>query len=151
MRSMFVAAIAALLAWPAFADSFDFASGQVVTHRGTNVTLEKGATNDLDHDNQMECTSDAGCSIVVQTLITFAPDELVLGPGDTICTYVDGLAAQPPCLPFAGYTFQPTFQGMPALSKGVHKVRTKIKVQQYQGPNVVISQYQIVYTLYNHQ
>ena len=140
MRYLFAATAAALLSNAALADSFDFAGGHVVTHRGGPQNLPMGAYN-LDKKNKMTCVSDKGCSIVIQTQVNGASQ-------DTICTKVDGKDAQPPCTLTTGYAAA-TLQGVPNLAKGTHVVQTQITINEEAGLN--IRGFQVVYTLYEHQ
>jgi hypothetical protein len=146
MRPIFVVAAVALLSSPAFAESFNISGAQILTHRGSNIVLTTG-NNDLDKDNKLTCTSDNGCSLVIQTQTAF------LFPGRqysyNICTFVDGVAAAPPCKELSAVSgFLTTFQGAPALGKGDHRVTTTI---QSPNDNVIVTGFQLVYTLYQHQ
>jgi len=143
MRYLVLGLTATLLCCTAaFADSFDFAGGHVVTHRGGFQSLPMG-TDNLDRKNKMTCLSDKGCSLVIQTQVNDA------GEDDVVCTEVDGVAAAPPCTITGGGWATATFQGAPALAKGVHTIQTHITVNEVAGSN--IAGFQLVYTMYEHQ
>ena|SRR5215471_272794 len=145
MRVLLAACAIATLASPAMAESFNVTGMQVVTHRGSDVTLKTG-DNYVDRKNQLICTSDKGCSLVIQTQINFKDFQQVY----RICTLVDGVEAAPPCQeiipPYPGTVA--TFQGAPGLAKGTHTVQTDIWAQNSVGFRV--GSYQLVYTLYQH-
>ena len=150
MRTLIVAAAAVLLCGPVFADSFNFAGGQVVTHRGTDLQLVAGV-NKIDKKNNMTCTSDAGCSLAIETnFIADWKNDRFFFEG-VVCTYVDDVAADPGCVDqMAGYSSTLTsFQGKPALAKGTHVVQTTITVPSEE--NFHVEKYQLIYTLYQHQ
>ena len=64
----------------------------------------------------------------------------------TICTYVDGAAADPLCGDQYDYTIG-ALQGKPAIAKGDHIVRTTYKAI---STGQEVFSWQIVYTLYQH-
>jgi len=150
MRHLIVAAAAVLLSGHAFAESFNFSSGQVVTHRGSGLVLNLG-TNTIDRKNRMTCTSDAGCSLVIETQFINDQGRDSYDITGIICTYVDGVAADPGCALQGGTTrMVMSFQGKPSLSKGTHTVYTTFFVPSNQHQYHVLS-YQLVYTLYQRQ
>jgi hypothetical protein len=97
MRHLIVAAAVAGLSGPACAESFNFASGQVVTHRGNDLVLNIG-TNKIDRKNQMTCTSDTGCSLVIETQFINDQERDSYDLYGIACTYVDSVAADPGCV-----------------------------------------------------
>ena len=122
----------------AYAESFGVTGMDVVTHRDGFRQFPAGTT-DLDKSTKMTCTSDKGCSLIVQTKVS-------TGYSVTVCTAVDGANAPPPCVQQQSVGGITTFQGAPALSKGVHTVQTRLS-------SVVtgsLAGFQIVYTLYQH-
>jgi len=147
MRYLVATVAAALLCGPAFADNFNFSSGRVVTHRGSNVAVTTGLLN-LDKSNRMTCKSAAGCSLVIQTQVNFEGVNY-LTYNSTLCTLVDGVPADPGCQPMtSGSSGTVTsFQGRPSLPMGRHVVQTQINAAN----PATISQFQIVYTLYEHE
>jgi len=137
------------LCGPAFAESFNFSSGQVVTHRATDLQLVAGV-NKIDRKNTMTCTSDAGCSLVIETQFNadWVHDRFAMQ--GIICTYVDEVAADPGCREEVGTeSTLMSFQGKPSLTKGTHVVHTTFTVPSEE--NFHILNYQLVYTLYQHQ
>jgi len=135
----FAVAAITLFCSPAFSETFDFAGGHVVTHRGGSQPFIYGV-HDLDKPNVMTCVSEKGCSLVIQTQVNNAENSL-------ICTIVDGVAAAPPCIRTGGDAAATTFQGAPALAKGDHTVQTKLTVFQ----QLTIAGFQVVYTMYEYQ
>jgi hypothetical protein len=151
MRTLFAAVIIALLSNPAFAERFNFSGGQVVTHRGTVLTLNQNVVIDIDQKNKMTCLSDAGCSIVIQTEFVVDVLKAQSGPYVQICTYIDKVAADPGC-PFVSGGILSSFQGKPNVSKGEHVVQTTAYLQKVNNPDPVpISSWQVVYTLYQRE
>jgi hypothetical protein len=145
MRYVFAAIAMTLLATPAFGESFNFASGQVVTHRGTNITLKKGI-NVIDRKNHLTCTSDNGCSVVAQVQINFG----TVGEAFKSCVVIDGAESAPRC-EFMAPQYPgiiTLFQGAPALTKGDHTIETQVS-DYYDG--FTITSFQTVYTLYQHE
>lgn len=149
MRHLIVAAAVAFLCGPAFAESFNFASGQVTTHRGSDLVLNIG-TNKIDHKNKMTCTSDTGCSLVIETQFINDQERDSYDLYGIACTYVDGVAADPGCTLQGGTTRTVMgFQGKPSLPKGTHTVYTTFFVPS-NGHQYHLLSYRLVYTLYQH-
>jgi hypothetical protein len=125
---------------PANAESFSVTGTDVVTHRHGFEIFQVGTTN-LDKPTKMTCTSDKGCSLIIQT-------QVGTGYPVTVCTAVDGVDAAPPCYQVQSSVGVITFQGAPALSKGVHTVQTRLT--RPEPPIGYLTGFQIVYTLYQH-
>jgi len=102
----------------------------------------------LDKPNHVTCKSAKGCSLVAQTQVNFVPNEY-LTYNSTLCALVDGVPADPGCQSMtSGVTDTVmSFQGLPSLSAGRHVIQTQINAAN----SATISQFQIVYTLYEHQ
>ena len=99
----------------AYAESFNVTGMQIVTHRGSDITLKAGQNN-LDRNNILTCVSNKGCSVIAQTQLNLDNNN---DPLINICTYIDSIAAAPPCLSVQiNDALNPpitTFQGAPAL------------------------------------
>jgi hypothetical protein len=152
MRYLATAVVAILLSGPAFAESFNFSGGQVVTHRDSNVTLVDG-TNVIGKKSDEAICNSASCSLLIQTRFDITSDKVDIY---TLCTFVDNVSADPVCI--KRYIFVTdaggltSFQGVPNLAHGRHKITTKIDVETNgDGAQINIADYQIVYTLYEHQ
>ena len=154
MRYFIATVAAALLCSPAFADSFNFSSGQVVTHRGSGVPLLEGTNVVGKKNDKVECKS-TSCSLVIQTRFDFAPTHDY--DSYTLCTLVDGVQADPSCRKVLAIWVGDeraltSFQGVPNLTQGKHTISTQIEVATNgDGDQIIITGYQIGYTLYEHQ
>ena len=115
----------------------------VVVQRGSNREGALPEKTDIDPVSTMQCTSSAGCTILVTSLVDLSRNTIV-----KMCTFVDGAKIGPSC-PDQPTGFLISAQSALNVAQGPHTVQTKL-LFGLDYADVYLLRWQIVYTLYDH-